>query len=294
MFHFIPHTHRFAKCTQLSLGSASQTSCLTNTYSLVLDWSNYKYLLHFIGVKYQILISRNAGYIDNFGTNSLIGESSYGRVYYRLKTGQTSAIKEVRCQFLWYNFVQLLGYCIDGSSRRKGVEGAQPCPALTWAQREKITVVAAKGLEYLHEKADPRIIHCDGKSCNVLVFDDVANIADCIPNIAARLHVTCILGTVGFHAPDFGVLLLELLNGKKTYWSYFTSWTTKSYDMDKIRQFVDQRLGGECSQGCCEGIKCLVAPGSMAAVSELCVQFEADFRPTMSTVVKALQPLLNA
>ncbi|KAB2003192.1 hypothetical protein E1A91_D11G117100v1 [Gossypium mustelinum] len=53
MLHFIPHTHRFAKCTQLSLGSASQTSRLTNTYSLVLDWSSYKYLLHFIGVKYQ-------------------------------------------------------------------------------------------------------------------------------------------------------------------------------------------------------------------------------------------------
>ncbi|MBA0715083.1 hypothetical protein Golax_014005 [Gossypium laxum] len=115
----------------------------------------------------------------------------------------------------------LLGYCIDGRSRilayefhlmahcmifsmvwRKGVEGAQPCPVLTWAQREKITVVAAKGLEYLHEKADPRIIHCDGKSCNVLVFDDVANIADCIPNIAARLHLTRILGTVGYHAPE--------------------------------------------------------------------------------------------
>ncbi|TYJ09065.1 hypothetical protein E1A91_A11G115100v1 [Gossypium mustelinum] len=199
---------------------------------------------------------------DNFGTNSLIGESSYGRVYYRLKTGQASAIKEVRCHFLWYNFVQLLGYCIDGSSRilayefhlmahcmifsmvwRKGVEGAQPCPGLTWAQREKITVVAAKGLEYSHEKADPRIIHCDGKSCNVLEFDDVENIADCIPNIAARLHLTYILGTVGYHAPEL--------------------YCSTSYD-------------------------------TMAAVSELCVQFEADFRPTMSTVVKALQPLLNA
>ncbi|KAH1081126.1 hypothetical protein J1N35_020887 [Gossypium stocksii] len=68
---------------------------------------------------------------------------------------------------------------MDGRSRRKGVEGAQPCPALTWAQREKITVVAAEGLEYLHEKADPRIIYCD-----------------------ARLHLTRILGTVGYHAPE--------------------------------------------------------------------------------------------
>lgn len=32
----------------------------------------------------------------------------------------------------------------------------------------------------------------------------------------------------------------------------------------------------------------------MAAVAALCVQYEADFRPNMSIVVKALQPLLNA
>ena len=32
----------------------------------------------------------------------------------------------------------------------------------------------------------------------------------------------------------------------------------------------------------------------MAAVAALCVQYEADFRPNMTIVVKALQPLLNA
>lgn len=32
----------------------------------------------------------------------------------------------------------------------------------------------------------------------------------------------------------------------------------------------------------------------MAEVAALCVQYEADFRPTMSIVVKALQPLLTA
>lgn len=38
----------------------------------------------------------------------------------------------------------------------------------------------------------------------------------------------------------------------------------------------------------------LLSLKQFAAVAALCVQYEADFRPNMSIVVKALQPLLNA
>ncbi|XXG73289.1 hypothetical protein AAC387_Pa07g2235 [Persea americana] len=103
-------------------------------------------------------------------------------------------------------------------------------PVLSWTQRVKIAVGAAKGLEYLHEKA--HIIHRDIKSSNMLLFDDdVAKIADFdlsnqAPDMAARLHSTRVLGTFGYHAPEyamtgqlnsksdvysFGVVLLELL-----------------------------------------------------------------------------------
>lgn len=52
-----------------------------------------------------------------------------------------------------------------------------PVLVLSWAQRIKIAVGAAKGLEYIHEKAQ---IHGDVKLSNVLLFDDynVAKIAD--------------------------------------------------------------------------------------------------------------------
>ncbi|PWA34694.1 pto-interacting protein 1 [Artemisia annua] len=180
---------------------------------------------------------------DNFGTKSLIGEGSYGRVYHGvLRSGQAAAIKKLDSskqpdqEFLGQvsmvsrlkhdHVVGLLGYCVDGGLRvlayeyasngslhdilhgRKGVKGAQPGPVLSWSQRVKIAVGAAKGLEYLHEKAQPHIIHRDIKSSNVLLFDDdVAKIADFdlsnqAPDMAARLHSTRVLGTFGYHAPE--------------------------------------------------------------------------------------------
>jgi pto-interacting protein 1 len=205
---------------------------------------------------------------DNFGTNSLIGEGSYGRVYYgTLKSGEAAAIKKLDAskqpdeEFLAQvsmvsrlkhdNFVQLLGYCIDGNSRilayefasngslhdilhgRKGVKGAQPGPVLTWAQRVKIAVGAAKGLEYLHEKADPHIIHRDIKSSNVLIFDDdVAKIADFdlsnqAPDMAARLHSTRVLGTFGYHAPEYISNLITKVKKKYYGWQIRNDWTAE-------------------------------------------------------------------
>jgi pto-interacting protein 1 len=68
---------------------------------------------------------------------------------------------------------------IGWSAGRKGVKGAQSGPVLDWMQCVKIAVGAARGLKYLHEKAQPPIIHRDIKSSNVLLFDDyVAKIAD--------------------------------------------------------------------------------------------------------------------
>ncbi|KAJ8620424.1 hypothetical protein MRB53_028953 [Persea americana] len=285
---------------------------------------------------------------DSFGQKALIGEGSYGRVYYGvLKNGQAAAIKKLDTskqpdeEFLAQismvsrlkheNVVELVGYCVDGSLRvlayefatmgslhdilhgRKGVTGAQPGPVLSWAQRVKIAVGAARGLEYLHEKAQPHIIHRDIKSSNVLLFDDdVAKIADFdlsnqAPDAAARLHSTRVLGTFGYHAPEyamtgqlssksdvysFGVVLLELLTGRKPVdhtlprgQQSLVTWATPRLSEDKVRQCVDTRLGGDYPPK---------AVAKMAAVAALCVQYEGDFRPNMSIVVKALQPLLNA
>ncbi|KAF7145992.1 hypothetical protein RHSIM_Rhsim04G0094800 [Rhododendron simsii] len=257
----------------------------------------------------------------NFGSKALIGEGSYGRVFFAtLSDGQQAAIKKldtssspdpeddfasqlsVVSRLKHEHFAELMGYCLEANNRilvyqfatmgslhdvlhgRKGVQGAEPGPVLTWNQRVKVAYGAAKGLEYLHEKVQPPICHRDIRSSNVLVFDDFLskiadfNLTNQSSDTAARLHSTRVLGTFGYHAPEyamtgqitqksdvysFGVVLLELLTGRKP---------------------VDHTMP--------KGQQSLVT--WMAAVAALCVQYEADFRPNMTIVVKALQPLLNS
>ncbi|CAL5391833.1 unnamed protein product [Camellia sinensis] len=293
---------------------------------------------------------------DLFGSQALIGEGSYGRVYYaKLNNGRAVAVKkldisaepESNNEFLTQvslvsrlkheNFVELLGYCVEGNLRvlafefatmgslhdilhgRKGVQGAQPGPVLDWMQRVRIAIDAARGLEYLHEKVQPYTIHRDIRSSNVLLFEDFKakiadfNLSNQAPDMAARLHSTRVLGTFGYHAPErwwtdryamtgqltqksdvysFGVVLLELITGRKPVdhtmprgQQSLVTWATPRLSEDKVKQCVDPKLKGEYPP---KGV------AKLAAVAALCVQYEAEFRPNMSIVVKALQPLLKS
>ncbi|URD84046.1 STYKc, partial [Musa troglodytarum] len=228
---------------------------------------------------------------DNFGSKSLVGEGSYGRVYFAVLNGKQIAVKKLdtssednSTEFLTQvsmvsrlkheNFLEILGYCVEGNMRllgyefatmgslhdvlhgRKGVQGAQPGPVLDWMQRVRIAVDAAKGLEYLHAKVQPSIIHRDIRSSNVLLFEDFRakiadfNLSNQAPDMAARLHSTR---------------------------------ATPRLSEDKVKQCIDPRLKGDYPS---KGV------AKLAAVAALCVQYEAEFRPNMSIVVKALSPLL--
>ncbi|GLT96215.1 hypothetical protein SLE2022_138570 [Rubroshorea leprosula] len=287
---------------------------------------------------------------ENFGQKALIGEGSYGRVFYaKLRNGQAAAIKKldtgasqesdndfaaqlsVVSRLKHEHFVEMMGYCLEANNRilvyqfatmgslhdvlhgRKGVQGAEPGPVLSWNQRVKIAYGAAKGLEFLHEKNQPPIVHRDVRSSNVLLFDDfLSKIADFSltnqsSDTAARLHSTRVLGTFGYHAPEyamtgqitqksdvysFGVVLLELLTGRKPVdhtmpkgQQSLVTWATPRLSEDKVKQCVDPKLNNDYPPK---------AIAKLAAVAALCVQYEADFRPNMTIVVKALQPLLNA
>ena len=100
----------------------------------------------------------------------------------------------------------------------------------------RIALGAARGLLYLHEQCNPKIIHRDVKAANILLDGNFEAIVGDF-GLAKLLdrqesHVTtAIRGTIGHIAPEylstgqssektdvygFGILLLELITGPKT------------------------------------------------------------------------------
>lgn len=108
-------------------------------------------------------------------------------------------------------------------------------PSLDWNRRICIALGTARGLLYLHEQCNPKIIHRDVKAANILLdesFEAVVGDFGLAKLLDRRdSHVTtAVRGTVGHIAPEylstgqssektdvfgFGILLLELITGQK-------------------------------------------------------------------------------
>lgn len=107
---------------------------------------------------------------------------------------------------------------------------------LDWNTRMKIAAGAAKGLEYLHDKANPPVIYRDLKCSNILLDEDYhPKLSDFglakLGPVGDNTHVsTRVMGTYGYCAPEyamtgqltlksdvfsFGVVLLEIITGRK-------------------------------------------------------------------------------
>ena len=80
--------------------------------------------------------------------------------------------------------VPLLGYCLESQGKQskrllvfefmsngslRDCLDAQATKPMDWGTRVAIAIGAAKGLDYLHEAAAPRILHRDIKSTNILL-----------------------------------------------------------------------------------------------------------------------------
>ncbi|KAL7164224.1 hypothetical protein ACSBR2_040188 [Camellia fascicularis] len=220
------------------------------------------------------------------------------------------------------HLVRIKGFCAEGTHRLLAYEymanGSldkwifrrnEEDFMLNWNTRFSIALGTAKGLAYLHEDCDAKIVHCDIKPENVLLDDHYhAKVSDFgLSKLMTReqSHVfTTLRGTRGYLAPEwitnyaiseksdvysYGMVLLEIIGGRKSYdptqtseKSHFPSYAFKMMEEGKLRSILDSKLKiDEEDERVAIAIK----------VALWCIQDDMHLRPAMSKVVQMLEGL---
>ncbi|RWR82101.1 putative serine/threonine-protein kinase [Cinnamomum micranthum f. kanehirae] len=202
---------------------------------------------------------------NGFADENVIGEGGYGIVYRgvledntqiavkNLLNNRGQAEKEFKVEVeaigrvRHKNLVRLLGYCAEGAYRMLVYEYVDngnleqwlhgevgPYSPLTWEIRMNIILGTAKGLTYLHEGLEPKVVHRDVKSSNILLDKQwnpkVSDFGLAKLLGSERSYVTTrVMGTFGYVAPEyastgmlnersdvysFGILIMEIISGR--------------------------------------------------------------------------------
>ncbi|KAK8588432.1 hypothetical protein V6N12_022874 [Hibiscus sabdariffa] len=245
----------------------------------------------------------------NFRKECLIGEGGFGRVY-RGKLDKTGQYTSFLSSFplIYVELYELLNELLFPTSDVR--PGQKP---LDWYARMKIAVDAAKGLEYLHDKANPPVIYRDLKSSNILLDKELnAKLSDFglakLGPMGDNTHVSSrVMGTYGYCAPEyqrtghltvksdlysFGVVLLELITGRRVIDTTrpnkeqnLVTWAQPMFkEPSRFPDLIDPLLGGNFPV---KGLQQAVA------VAAMCLQEEAEVRPLIRDVVSVLSCLAN-
>ncbi|EFH67343.1 predicted protein [Arabidopsis lyrata subsp. lyrata] len=278
---------------------------------------------------------------DSFSNKNILGRGGFGKVYKgRLADGTLVAVKRLKeertpggeLQFqtevemismaVHRNLLRLRGFCMTPTERllvypymangsvasclRERPPSQLP---LAWPIRQQIALGSARGLSYLHDHCDPKIIHRDVKAANILLDEEFEAVVGDFG--LARLmdykdtHVTtAVRGTIGHIAPEYlstgkssektdvfgyGIMLLELITGQRAFDLarlandddvMLLDWVKGLLKEKKLEMLVDPDLQSNYTEAEVE---------QLIQVALLCTQSSPMERPKMSEVVRMLE-----
>ncbi|XP_047066486.1 cysteine-rich receptor-like protein kinase 6 isoform X4 [Lolium rigidum] len=272
-----------------------------------------------------------------FTESNKLGEGGFGSVYKgtlpdgyqiavkRLSKSSTQGIGELMNELALVaklqhkNLVRLVGVCLEQDERLLVYEfvpnrsldqilfDAEKREQLDWGKRYKIINGIARGLQYLHEDSQLKVIHRDLKASNVLLDTNMNpkisdfGLAKLFGSDQTQGVTSRVVGTYGYMAPEyalrgnysvksdvfsFGVMVLEIVTGKKNNDSYLSQqsedlltlvwehWTAGS-----ICELIDPGMGDTFSRS--DALRCI-------HIGLLCAQGDPAGRPVMSSVIMML------
>ncbi|KAL9262329.1 BRASSINOSTEROID INSENSITIVE 1-associated receptor kinase 1-like protein [Drosera capensis] len=278
---------------------------------------------------------------DYFSNKNILGKGGFGKVYKgRLTDGSLVAVKRLKeertqggeLQFqtevemismaVHKNLLRLRGFCMtptervlvypymaNGSVASCLRERPESQPPLEWQIRRRIALGAARGLAYLHDHCDPKIIHRDVKAANILLDEDFEAVVGDF-GLAKLMdykdtHVTtAVRGTIGHIAPEYlstgkssektdvfgyGVMLLEVITGQRAFDLarlandddvMLLDWVKGLLQDKKLETLVDADMQGQYVEHEVE---------QLIQVALLCTQGSPNERPKMAEVVRMLE-----
>ncbi|KAJ8752161.1 hypothetical protein K2173_003769 [Erythroxylum novogranatense] len=206
---------------------------------------------------------------DGFSNKNILGRGGFGKVYKgRLTDGALVAVKRLKeertpggeLQFqtevemismaVHRNLLRLRGFCMTPTERLlvypymangsvASCLRAHPpsTPPLDWPMRKRIALGSARGLSYLHDHCDPKIIHRDVKAANILLDEEFEAVVGDF-GLAKLMDykdthvITAVRGMIDHIAPEYlstgkssektdvfgyGIMLLELITGQRAF-----------------------------------------------------------------------------
>jgi len=278
---------------------------------------------------------------DNFNEKNVLGQGGFGKVYkgvlsdntkiavkrltdYESPGGDAAFQREVEMisVAVHRNLLRLIGFCTTPTERllvypfmqnlsvAYRLREIKPGEAvLDWSTRKRVALGTARGLEYLHEHCNPKIIHRDVKAANVLLDEDFeAVVGDFglakLVDVRKTNVTTQVRGTMGHIAPEYlstgkssertdvfgyGIMLLELVTGQRAIdFSrleeeddvLLLDHVKKLEREKKLEAIVDRNLDRHYD---------IQEVETMIQVALLCTQSSPEDRPLMSEVVRMLE-----